>query len=42
MSRSKREVFTAAPDRGEHNQEVYAEFGVSAAEVEALLQDGAI
>jgi crotonobetainyl-CoA:carnitine CoA-transferase CaiB-like acyl-CoA transferase len=42
MSRSKREVFTAAPDRGEHNKEVYAEFGVSAAEVDALLQDGAV
>jgi crotonobetainyl-CoA:carnitine CoA-transferase CaiB-like acyl-CoA transferase len=42
MSRSKREVFTAAPDRGEHNKEVYAEFGVSAAEVEVLLQDGAV
>jgi crotonobetainyl-CoA:carnitine CoA-transferase CaiB-like acyl-CoA transferase len=42
MSRSKREVFTAAPDRGEHNKEVYDEFGVSAAEVEVLLQDGAV
>jgi crotonobetainyl-CoA:carnitine CoA-transferase CaiB-like acyl-CoA transferase len=42
MSRSKREVFTAAPDRGEHNKEVYAEFGVGAAEVDALLQDGAV
>ena len=42
MSRSKREVFTAAPDRVEHNKEVYAEFGVSAAEVEVLLQDGAV
>jgi crotonobetainyl-CoA:carnitine CoA-transferase CaiB-like acyl-CoA transferase len=42
MSRSKREVFTAAPDRGEHNKEVYAEFGVSAAEVDALLEDGAV
>ena len=42
MSRSKREVFTAAPDRGEHNKEVYAEFGISAAEVESLLQDGAV
>ena len=42
MSRSKREVFTAAPDRGEHNKEVYAEFGVSAAEVDALLQGGAV
>ncbi len=42
MSRSKREVFTAAPDRGEHNKEVYAEFGVSAAEVDGLLQDGAV
>jgi crotonobetainyl-CoA:carnitine CoA-transferase CaiB-like acyl-CoA transferase len=42
MSRSKREVFTAAPDRGEHNKEVYAEFGVSAAEVDVLLQDGAV
>ena len=42
MSRSKREVFTAAPDRGEHNKEVYAEFGVSAAEVDALLKDGAV
>jgi crotonobetainyl-CoA:carnitine CoA-transferase CaiB-like acyl-CoA transferase len=42
MSRSKREVFTAAPDRGEHNKEVYAEFGLSAAEVEALLKDGAV
>jgi len=42
MSRSKREVFTAAPDRGEHNKEVYSEFGVSAAEVDALLKDGAV
>jgi crotonobetainyl-CoA:carnitine CoA-transferase CaiB-like acyl-CoA transferase len=42
MSRSKREVFTAAPDRGEHNKEVYAEFGISAAEVESLLKDGAV
>ena len=42
MSRSKRDVFTAAPDRGEHNKEVYAEFGISAAEVDALLQDGAV
>ena len=42
MSRSKRDVFTAAPDRGEHNKEVYAEFGLSAQEVDALLQVGAI
>ena len=42
MSRSKREVFTAAPDRGEHNKEVYAEFGIGAQEVDALLKDGAI
>ena len=42
MSRSKREVFTAAPDRGEHNKEVYAEFGLGAQEVDALLKDGAI
>ena len=42
MSRSKREVFTAAPDRGEHNKEVYAEFGISGAEVDTLFQDGAV
>ena len=42
MSRSKREVFTAAPDRGEHNKEVYAEFGISGAEVDTLIQDGAV
>ncbi len=42
MSRSKRDVFTAAPDRGEHNKEVYAEFGIGEQEVDALLKDGAI
>ena len=42
MSRSKREVFTAAPDRGEHNHEVYAEFGISADRVNALAKAGAI
>lgn len=42
MSRSKRDVFTAAPDRGEHNLEVYAEFGISAKRVEALAKVGAI
>lgn len=42
MSRSKREVFTAAPDRGEHNHEVYAEFGFSAERVNALAKAGAI
>ena len=42
MSRSKRDVFTAAPDRGEHNQEVYAEFGISADRVNALAKAGAI
>jgi crotonobetainyl-CoA:carnitine CoA-transferase CaiB-like acyl-CoA transferase len=42
MSRSKREVFVAAPDRGEHNKEVFAEFGISAAHIEELAREGAI
>jgi crotonobetainyl-CoA:carnitine CoA-transferase CaiB-like acyl-CoA transferase len=42
MSRSKRDVFTAAPDRGEHNHEVYAEFGIGAERVDALTKAGAI
>jgi len=42
LSRSKRDVFTAAPDRGEHNDEVYAEFGVTPERLEALRQEGAI
>lgn len=42
MSRSKREVFTPAPDRGAHNKEVYAEFGISAAQIEELAKEGAI
>lgn len=42
MSRSKRDVFTAAPDRGEHNHEVYAEFGFSAERVNGLAKAGAI
>ncbi len=42
MSRSKRDVFTAAPDRGEHNHEVYPEFGISADRVDALAKAGAI
>jgi len=42
LSRSKRDVFTAAPDRGEHNDEVYAEFGVSPQRLAALRQEGAI
>ena len=42
LSRSKRDVFTAAPDRGEHNDEVYAEFGVTPDRIAALRQEGAI
>lgn len=42
LSRSKRDVFTAAPDRGEHNDEVYAEFGVSPERLATLRQEGAI
>ncbi len=42
LSRSKREIFTAAPDRGEHNDEVYAEFGISPERLAALRQEGAI
>ena len=42
LSRSKRDVFTAAPDRGEHNDEVYAEFGVSPERIASLRQEGAI
>ena len=42
MSRSKRDVFVAAPDRGEHNKEVFAEFGISAAHIEELALEGAI
>ncbi len=42
LSRSKRDVFTAAPDRGEHNDEVYAEFGVTPDRIATLRQEGAI
>jgi crotonobetainyl-CoA:carnitine CoA-transferase CaiB-like acyl-CoA transferase len=42
LSRSKRDVFTAAPDRGEHNDEVYAEFGVTPERLASLRQEGAI
>jgi crotonobetainyl-CoA:carnitine CoA-transferase CaiB-like acyl-CoA transferase len=42
MSRSKRDVFVAAPDRGEHNKEVFTEFGISAAHIEELAREGAI
>ena len=42
LSRSKRDVFTAAPDRGEHNDEVYAEFGVTPERLATLRQEGAI
>ncbi len=42
LSRSKREVYTAAPDRGQHNAEVYAEFGLSPERIAALLEQGAI
>ncbi len=42
LSRSKRDVFTAAPDRGEHNDEVYAEFGVTPERIASLRQEGAI
>ena len=42
LSRSKRDVFTAAPDRGEHNDEVYTEFGVTPERLASLRQEGAI
>ena len=42
LSRSKREVYTAAPDRGQHNAEVYAEFGLSPERIAALLEQGAM
>ncbi len=42
MSRSKRDVFTPAPDRGQHNAEVYAEFGLSVDRIEELKKAGAI
>lgn len=42
LSRSKKDVFTAAPDRGQHNDEVYAEFGVTPERISALRQQGAI
>jgi crotonobetainyl-CoA:carnitine CoA-transferase CaiB-like acyl-CoA transferase len=42
LSRSKRDVYTAAPDRGQHNAEVYAEFGLSPERIAALLEQGAI
>ncbi len=42
LSRSKRDVFTAAPDRGEHNDEVYTEFGVTPERLATLRQEGAI
>jgi crotonobetainyl-CoA:carnitine CoA-transferase CaiB-like acyl-CoA transferase len=42
MSRSKRDVFTPAPDRGQHNAEVYAEFGLNADRIEELKKAGAI
>jgi crotonobetainyl-CoA:carnitine CoA-transferase CaiB-like acyl-CoA transferase len=42
MSRSKREVFVAAPVRGEHNKEVFAVFVISAAQFEELALECAI
>lgn len=42
LSRSKKDVFTAAPDRGEHNDEVYAEFGITPEHLVQLRQEGAI
>ena len=42
LSRSKKDVFTAAPDRGEHNDEVYAEFGITPEHLAQLRQEGAI
>ena len=42
LSRTKLGEFTAAPDRGQHNDQVYAEFGFSPAQIAELRQDGAI
>ncbi len=42
LSRTKLGEFTAAPDRGEHNDQVYAEFGFSPEQIAELRTEGAI
>ncbi len=42
FSRSPLRQFTAAPERGEHNAEIYADLGLSEAELSELKQEGVI
>ena len=42
LSRTQKDTFTAAPERGEHNDEVYAEFGFSPERIADLRREGAI
>jgi crotonobetainyl-CoA:carnitine CoA-transferase CaiB-like acyl-CoA transferase len=42
LSRSPLREFTAAPERGEHNADVYAMVGVDAAALAKLKADGVI
>jgi formyl-CoA transferase len=42
LSRTPAKLVTAAPGRGEHNEEVLAEFGFTAAEIAGLKQQGVV
>lgn len=42
FSRSPLRQFTAAPERGEHNAEIYADLGLTEAQLSELKQDGVI
>ena len=42
LSRSSLRDFTAAPERGEHNAEVYGQLGIDASTLAQLKQDGVI
>lgn len=42
LSRSQMQKFFAAPERGEHNQDVYAEIGLTSEDLAQLKQEGVI
>jgi crotonobetainyl-CoA:carnitine CoA-transferase CaiB-like acyl-CoA transferase len=42
MSRSRLREFTAAPDSGEHNAQIYAELGIDATALKALKDQGIV
>ena len=42
LSRTQKDTFTAAPERGEHNDEVFGEFGFTPAQIADLRKEGAI